>query len=81
MNSYSLIDKRLQDCLNSFGKIDQSLESTKENSNICSSKKETTKIGLNFFQKQSNCNETIKIKKKIILKKKQFILDYIIKKK
>jgi hypothetical protein len=25
MNSFSLIDKRLQDCLNSFGKIDQSL--------------------------------------------------------
>ena len=64
MNSFSLIDKRLQDCLNSFGKIDQSLESTKENSNICSSKKETTKIGLNFFQKQSNCNETNKIQQK-----------------
>ncbi len=64
MNSYSLIDKRLQDCLNSFGKIDQSLESTKENSNICSSKKETTKIGLNFFQKPSNCNETNKIQQK-----------------
>ena len=61
MNSYSLIDKRLQDCLNSFCKIDQSLESTKENSNINSSKKETTKIGLNIFQKPSHCNETNKI--------------------